>query len=107
MSKSKCTEKTQLTLNCTGSYHPFPPHCKMNFVHVFVTNNKRYSIDMNVAVPFSTFKLWHLKAVPLELKVKEKLYHMLHSGKKKTLFMESNYFPGFCHWSCLLSSVIC
>lgn len=84
MSKSKSKEKTQLTLNCTGSYHPFPPHCKMNFVHVFVTNNKRYSIDMNVAVPFSTFKLWHLKAVPLELKVKEKLYHMLHSGKKKT-----------------------
>lgn len=26
-----------------------PPHSKMNFVHVFVTNNKRYSIDMNVA----------------------------------------------------------
>lgn len=50
MSKSKSKEKTQLTLNCTDSYHPFPPpHSKMNFVHVFVTNNKRYSIDMNVA----------------------------------------------------------
>lgn len=29
-------------------------------------------LDLNVAVLFSTFKLWHLKAVPLELKVKEK-----------------------------------
>lgn len=39
-------------------------------------------LDLNVAVLFSTFKLWHLKAVPLELKVKEKLYHMLHTLEK-------------------------
>lgn len=39
-------------------------------------------LDLNVAVLFSAFKLWHLKAVPLELKVKEKLYHMLHTLEK-------------------------
>lgn len=67
----------------------FPPHSETNFV--FVRNNKWYSVDMNVVVPFSTFQLWHLKAVPLELKVKEKLYHMLHSGEKKTPFQKSFY----------------
>lgn len=123
MSKSKSKEKTQLTLNCTDSYHPFPPHSKMNFVHVFVTNNKRYSIDMNVA----QYHLVHLNCGIWKLCLwnskSRRNYIICCTVEKRRLskiilFMESNYFPGFpfegylshsgyCHRSCLLSSVIC
>lgn len=100
-----------------------PPHSKMNFVHVFVTNNKRYSIDMNVA----QYHLVHLNCGIWKLCLwnskSRRNYIICCTVEKRRLskiilFMESNYFPGFpfegylshsgyCHRSCLLSSVIC